>query len=245
MQSDNKEQTNKDEGKTIFILSLILDMLILALFVWSKEMNDALRALIIVLILIVELCSFIISKSKAVEESHYNEEGEQLEEQEPKKMNEKLDDNSGQSKLSQLVVLFLFYFADSIPREFWIAYIVISMLVSTIRFFAKQRKSQEENPTIQAIDDDTYLDFIANHELVLIYFYDRNAIDDIILTMKNLQQECKKEFTIGYYDISDKHNTKFFDDNDMQFIPSIIIFQDGIEVKKAHGSFSIEELLDF
>lgn len=80
---------------------------------------------------------------------------------------------------------------------------------------------------------------------MLIYFYDRNAIDDIILTMKNLQQECKKEFTIGYYDISDKHNTKFFDDNDMQFIPSIIIFQDGIEVKKAHGSFSIEELLDF
>lgn len=244
MQSDNKEQTNKDEGKTIFILSLILDMLILALFVWSKEMNGALKALIIVLSVIIMLCSFIISNFKAVEENHRDEEGKQLDEQESKQMDKKSDDNFG-LKLSSLVMYFFFICGDSIPREFWIAYIVISMLVSTIRFFAKQRKTQEENPTIQAIDDDTYLDFIANHELVLIYFYDRNAIDDIILTMKNLQQECKKEFTIGYYDISDKHNTKFFDDNDMQFIPSIIIFQDGIEVKKAHGSFSIEELLDF
>jgi Na+/melibiose symporter-like transporter len=251
MQEDNKEQIeqrNKNAEKKRFILNLIIDVLILALFIGGDEMNRTLKAIIIVLIVVIVLCKYIVATAK--EEGHNNEEDKEHNEQDSQKKDKKADNKSCLEQLPFLVALFFVMGGDSIPREFWIVYIVVCMIISTLVFLAKQRKPRDENRNsepydFKTIDDDTYLDFIANHELVLIYFYDGNAIDDIIHQMKMLQQECKKSIAMGYYDISDKNNRRFFDDNEMQSTPSIIIYQGGIEVNKCHGSFSAEDLSDF
>ena len=132
----------------------------------------------------------------------------------------------------------------SVAIVVWIAVGIVFTFIE----YVKKTSNQEELAARKvrefiSVNDMTCVDLVANHALVLLVYYDSKSSGDLFRMLKELQNACVDDIAIGFYDISDKDNTKGVADNDIRMTPTFILYRNGAESQTEVGPRSAEQLL--
>ena len=165
-------------------------------------------------------------------------------------MEKKQEESSCLKKI--IYAMFIFVMLTITSRlDMWLSaiiWVVVIVIVAIIERANKESKSEEvEGSTVRefiSVNDMTCVDLVANHALVLLVYYDSKSSGDLFRMLKELQNACVDDIAIGFYDISDKDNTKGVADNDIRMTPTFILYRNGAESQTEVGPRSAEQLLE-